>query len=72
MYESILKVANNDPEFEFKVTTRAYPILFERKFGVQVFDGGTIIFFAAIAYSLLCTVTISYLVQERISMLKHV
>ena len=29
-------------------------------------------FFAAIAYSLLATVTISYLVQERISMLKHV
>ena len=62
MYESILKVANNDPEFEFKLTNKPYPILWERLKGVQVFDGGTIVFFSAIAYSLLCTVTISYLV----------
>ena len=62
MYESILKVANNDPDFEFKVTNKAYPILWERLKGVKVFDGGTIVFFSAIAYSLLCTVTISYLV----------
>ena len=57
-----MKVANNDPDFEFKVTSRPYPILWERLKGVKVFDGGTIVFFAAIAYSLLCTVTISYLV----------
>ena len=72
MYEAILKVANDDPEFEFKVTSKAYPYLYERLIGVRTFDGGTIVFFAAIAYSLLCTVTISYLVQERITMLKHV
>jgi len=72
MYESILKVANDDPDFEFKVTTLAYPVSYATKVGVAVWDGGTIVFFAAIAYSLLATVTISYLVQERISMLKHV
>ena len=72
MYESILKVANNDPEFEFKVRTKAFPILWETLNAIKVFDGGTITFFAAISYSLLCTVTISYLVQERITMLKHV
>ena len=72
MYEAILKVANNDPEFEFKVTSKPYPYLHERLIGAKTFDGGTIVFFSAIAYSLLCTVTISYLVQERIQMLKHV
>ena len=40
--------------------------------GIEVFDGGIVIFFSAIAYSLLCTVTISYLVQERVSKLKHI
>jgi hypothetical protein len=27
MYESILKVATEDPEFEFKVRTSGYPII---------------------------------------------
>ena len=75
MYESILKIANDDPDFEFKVSTLVYPVSFQTKTGVAVWDGGTIVFFSGIAYSLLCTVTMSYLVQERIfriSMLKHV
>ena len=62
MYEAILKVANNDPDFEYKVKTKAYPVLWETKNGIRVWDGGTITSFAAIAYSLLITVTISYLV----------
>lgn len=35
-------------------------------------DAGSIIFFAAIAYSIVITVTVSYLVVERSTQLKHV
>ena len=31
MYEAILKVATDDPDFEFKVKSTAYPVLDEAK-----------------------------------------
>ena len=72
MYESILKVANDDPSFEFKTRLTPYPLTYEIERRVQTADAGSIIFFSAIAYSIVITVTISYLVVERISQLKHV
>ena len=72
MYESILKVANNDPGFEFKTRLTPYPLTNEVKKRVKTADAGSIIFFSAIAYSIVITVTVSYLVVERISQLKHV
>ena len=72
MYESILKVANDDPEFEFKTRSTPYPVTYEINKRVKTSDAGQIIFFAAIAYSIVITVTISYLVVERVSQLKHV
>lgn len=65
MYESILKVATNDPEFEFKTRTVPYPPTYEQQRRIATSDAGSIIFFAAIAYSIVITVTISYLVVER-------
>lgn len=72
MYESILKVATGDPEFEFKTRSTPYPITYEIKRRTATSDAGAIIFFAAIAYSIVITVTISYLVVERTTQLKHV
>ena len=71
MYEAILKTALNDTEFEFKVRSTPYPLVHEIQFRVDTADIGTIIFFSAIAFSILITVTISYVVVERVSMLKH-
>lgn len=67
MYESILRVATDDPEFEFKTRSTPYPLTNEIKKRVKVRDAGQIIFFSAIAYSIVITITISYLVVERIT-----
>ena len=67
MYESILKVATEDPEFEFRTRSSPFPLTYEIKRRVATSDAGSIIFFAAIAYSIVITVTISYLVVERAS-----
>ena len=72
MYESILKVATGDPEFEFRTRSTPYPPTYEVRRRVATSDAGAIIFFSAIAYSIVITVTISYLVVERITQLKHV
>ena len=72
MYESILKVATDDPNFEFKVRTTPYPLTNELKNREATASSGAIIFFAAIAYSMFITLTASYLVVERITQLKHV
>ena len=72
MYESILKVATEDPEFEFKTRNTPFPNTWEQVKRTNTSDAGSIIFFSAIAYSIVITVTISYLVVERSTQLKHV
>ena len=72
MYESILKVATDDPEFEFKVRSTPYPLTERQKQINKGQDAGTVVFFTAISYSILITNVVSYLVNERISNLKHV
>ena len=72
MYESILKIATNDPEFEFKTRSTPYPTTYEQKIRTATSDAGAVIFFSAIAFSIVITVTISYLVVERITQQKHV
>ena len=67
MYESILRVATDDPEFEFTTRSTPYPLTYEIKRRSATSDAGAVIFFAAIAYSIVITVTISYLVVERTS-----
>ena len=34
MYESILKVANDDKDFEYKVRSTAYPVIEETKMNI--------------------------------------
>ena len=67
MYESILKTANDDPEFEFKTRSTAYPVNYELKRRSATGDAGNIIFFSAIAYSIVLTIMVSYLVVERVT-----
>lgn len=72
MYESILKVATGNPDFEFKVRNTPYPVTQETKNMVATSDAGSILFMAGIAYSLLCVSVVSYLVIERTTNLKHI
>ena len=71
MYEALLKTALNDTDFEFKTRSTAYPLTYEVNYRVNTSDAGQIIFFAAISFSILITVTVSYVVVERVTMLKH-
>jgi hypothetical protein len=71
MYDAILKVATGDNDFEFKVRNTPMPItnaVRERK--VQG-NAVTVIFITAVAYSLLITSIIGYVVNERVLGYKH-
>lgn len=71
MYESILKVATNNSNFKYSLRSTPYPItnlLKTRAVGTQA---TTVVFVSAIAYSLIITATVSYLVVERLNGLKH-
>lgn len=71
MYESILKVALNNPDFEFKVRNTPYPVTHYTQSSVQTSDAGSILFMTAVAYPLMIVSVVSYLVIERTTMLKH-
>jgi hypothetical protein len=71
MYESILQVALDEPEFEFKTRNTPYPItnvVRERK--VQG-NAAAVVFITAVAYSMLITSTIGHVVHERVEGHKH-
>ena len=51
MYESILKTANDDKDFEFKVRSTAYPVVKEVKTETDKIEASIIVFIMAIAYS---------------------
>jgi ATP-binding cassette subfamily A (ABC1) protein 3 len=71
MYESILRVATGDPSFSFKLRSSPYPPTQAIKIRLQSFSAGLIVFVSAIAYSVIITSIVSYLVVERTSGLKH-
>jgi len=71
MYESILKVATNDKDFEFKTKLSPYPFTYELDYILDTADAGTMIFITAIAYPLMFTAIVSYLVVENTTQLKH-
>ena len=71
MYESILKVATNDPEFKFKVRNTPYPMTErakELKYGT---DSSLMIFFALLGTCVLASIIMATTVRERVSQLKH-
>lgn len=72
MYESILKVATGDPDFEFKVKSITFPSNYILRKYNSSSDAGNLIFFTSITYSIVITMIMSYLVVERNTQLKHV
>lgn len=71
MYESILKVAMNDTQFEYKVRNTPYPsthVVKERK---RVGNTIAVIFMSAVAFSMLVTSIVGHIVEERVVGFKH-
>ena len=70
MYESILKTANNDEDFEFKVRSTPYPVMREIKEDNAKMEASVIVFIMAIAYSQFLSIIVGNLTEDRISRLK--
>jgi len=71
MYESILRTAMNDPNFNFTVTTEPFPVFWifkEREKAGNAFDFA---FMVGIGLSLIPTVIVSFILKEREDNLKH-
>jgi ATP-binding cassette subfamily A (ABC1) protein 3 len=71
MYESILKVATNNPDFSFKVRSTPYPPTQQYINRWSTLNASLIVFITSIGYSVSITSIVSYLVVERKSGLKH-
>jgi hypothetical protein len=71
MYESILKTATDDPEFEFKVRSTPYPltnVVRQRKVGS---NSAAIMFVTAVAYGMILTNLVGHISHEIESGIKH-
>jgi len=71
MYESILKTASNDTEFEFKMTTKPYPVLQKLRDRETIANSIFLTFVIAIGYAFIPTSIISFILQEREKNLKQ-
>jgi hypothetical protein len=71
MYESVLRAATDNPDFSFKTRTTPYPITENTRWRLVATDAATIVFMTSIAYSMIITSVVSYIVVERIEGLKH-
>ena len=69
MYERLLKLA--DPTINFKTRSTPYPPTSSQAQIVKTSSAGTIIFMTAVSYATLMTMICSFLVNERVSGLKH-
>lgn len=69
IYERILKL--DDPTISFKTKSTPYPPTNQQAQVSRTSSAGTIIFMTAVAYSTLMTMICGFLVNERISGLKH-
>ena len=70
MYESILKTANNDKDFEFKVRSTSYPVMKEVEEDTVRMEASVIVFIMAIAYSQFLSIIVGNLTEDRISRIK--
>jgi hypothetical protein len=71
MYESILKIATRNEYFKFKVRTTPYPPTELLRARLATTSNQTVLFVAAISYSMMIVAVVSYLVVERTNGLKH-
>lgn len=70
MYESILKIANDDKDFEYKVRSTAYPVIEETKMNIAQIKASMDVFLMTIAYSQIISIIVGQLVDERVSRMK--
>ena len=70
MYESILKVANDDKDFEYKVRSTAYPVIEETRMNIAQIKASMDVFLMTIAYSQITSIIVGQLVDERVSRMK--
>ena len=70
MYESILKVANDDKDFEYKVRSTAYPVIEETRMNIAQIKASMDVFLMTIAYSQIISIIVGQLVDERVSRMK--
>jgi len=71
IYESVLKVATGNPNFEFSVTTQPYPVLYVFKERALATNAFNFAFMVGIGLSLIPTVIVSFILKEREENLKH-
>jgi len=71
MYESILRIALNDTEFDFKIRSTPFPISQAVKDRKRVGNSIAIIFMTAVAFSMLVTSIVGHVVSERVEGFKH-
>jgi hypothetical protein len=70
-YESILKIATDDPNFKFKVRNSPWPITHKLKSLKAGTDSAMFVFMQAVGFCVSCAMIIGYLIAERGKRLKH-
>ena len=71
MYQAILRVAFDDPDMNFDITSTPYPIYQKFKDIEEAASSYDYVFMTAIAMALIPCVMIQFILQERETQLKH-
>lgn len=71
MYQSILKVATNNPNFKLKMYNEPFPATRMLRSRQQSTNGSFIVFVIAIGFSLIPAAIVSFILNEREKNLKH-
>ena len=71
MYESVLKTASSDPDFQFKLVTVPYPVLQKYKDAERKTSVASLLFVLAIGFSILPATIVGQVMSEREQNLKH-
>jgi len=71
MYQAILRVGLDDPDFNFEVTSTPYPIYQKFKDIEEAASAYDFVFMTAIALALIPCVMVQFILQEREFHLKH-
>ena len=67
MYESILRYATQDKEFEYNLKVTPYPIIHSARMSTRAIYTSTLILILGIALSLIASLVVSHVVEERLS-----
>jgi ATP-binding cassette subfamily A (ABC1) protein 3 len=71
MYESILRTATGEPDFQFKLVTKPYPVLQKYKDAERKTSVASLLFVLAIGFCILPATIVGHIMAEREQNLKH-